>query len=67
VMRSGTLFGAVEAGGTKFLCGVGDAVHGSRERATVLTGDPASTLSAVEVFFYEAQARHGRIAALGIG
>jgi fructokinase len=54
--------GAVEAGGTKFLCGVGSAA-GSLATATIPTRDPETTLAEVEAFF----ATHGSIDALGIG
>ncbi|MET0269616.1 MAG: ROK family protein [Sphingomonas sp.] len=60
------LTGAIEAGGTKFVCGVGDP-HGSRETARFPTGDVAATLAAVVAFFRAAEARHGPVAAFGIG
>ncbi|MFS0736062.1 ROK family protein [Sphingomonas sp. 1P06PA] len=61
------LFAAVEAGGTKFVCGIGDAIGGSRETARIDTRDPHSTLADVIVFFRAASTRHGPLAALGIG
>ncbi|TVV71742.1 ROK family protein [Sphingomonas solaris] len=60
------LTGAIEAGGTKFVCGVGDAT-GSRETARIDTRDVAGTLDAVVDFFRAAQERHGAVAGFGIG
>ncbi len=60
------VYGAVEAGGTKFLCGVGDAA-GSRETMRIDTRDPASTLADMVAFFQAAGKRHGGIAAVGVG
>lgn len=60
------LLGAVEAGGTKFVCGIGDAA-GSRETAVIATRDVDATLADVAAFFEAATARHGGIAAIGIG
>lgn len=61
-----TVLGAVEAGGTKFVCGVGDA-GGSRERLVVPTADVATTMEAVCRFFRGAMERHGPIGAFGVG
>lgn len=57
------LFAGVEAGGTKFLCGIGSAAGGSLDTLTIATRDPDATLAEIGAFF----ARHGRVAALGIG
>ena len=62
-----SLFGAIEAGGTKFLCGVGDARTGSREQAVIATADPAATLAEVGAFFDRAADAHGPIKAMGVG
>jgi fructokinase len=35
-----TLFGAIEAGGTKFVCGIGSAERGSRATAVIPTARP---------------------------
>lgn len=64
---TGTLFAAVEAGGTKFVCGIGDAAGGSRETVRIATRDPRATLADVIGFFRAASSRHGSLAALGIG
>lgn len=60
------VFGAIEAGGTKMVCGVGDARGGSRETARIDTRDPASTIAAIVAFFERAADRHGRARAIGI-
>ncbi|MGF7149825.1 fructokinase [Sphingomonas zeicaulis] len=60
-----TLFGAIEAGGTKFVCGIGDARGGSIETAVVSTRDPDSTFAEVAEFFAQAT-RQGPIGGIGI-
>lgn len=58
------LYGAIEGGGTKFVCGIGDA-RGSRETTIIPTRDPAATFAAVGAFF-AAGARHGPLKAIGL-
>lgn len=60
------LTGAIEAGGTKFVCGIGDA-RGSLETARFETREVSATLADVTNFFRDAQRRHGPVAAFGIG
>lgn len=60
-------YGGIEAGGTKFVCGIGDGDGGSIETCTIPTGAPAETLDAVRAFFAQAEVRHGACAAFGIG
>jgi fructokinase len=60
-----TIYGAIEAGGTKFLCGIGNARSGSIETVTIPTRDPDATFADVEHFFRRAQ-RHGAIKGIGI-
>jgi fructokinase len=62
-----TLFGAIEVGGTKVLCGVGNAAKGSLETIRIDTGDVVATTRQIEAFFLEAIQQHGPIAAVGIG
>ncbi len=62
------LIGAIEAGGTKFVCAVG---RGPGEkllaRVSFPTGDDsASLLDRVAAWLAEQESRHGRLAALGI-
>ena len=61
------LVGSIEAGGTKFVCGVGDGRTGSRLSARVPTRQPDETLAEVLDFFRDAQQRLGPIAAFGVG
>ena len=60
------MFGAIEAGGTKMLCGVGDARRGSRETARIDTRDPERTIVDIVAFFEATADRHGTPAAIGI-
>lgn len=60
-----TIHGAIEAGGTKFVCAVGDAATGSRRTATIPTRDPDSTFAEVAEFFTQA-GDFGEISGIGI-
>jgi fructokinase len=60
------LFGAVEAGGTKFVCMVGAGPRDVREQVRILTTTPDATLQQACDFFRAAGDRHGPIAAVGI-
>lgn len=60
------MLGAIEAGGTKFVCGIGDA-DGSREQVVIATRDVATTMAEVGAFFARAIDRHGAIHAFGVG
>jgi fructokinase len=51
------LFGAIEAGGTKFVCAIGDERGTIQEELRFATSDPASTLAKACAFF---KARHSR-------
>ncbi|WP_010274170.1 ROK family protein [Paenibacillus senegalensis] len=57
-----TLLGAVEAGGTKFVCGVGTADGKVLDRTQFPTTTPEETIQQVEAYF----AKH-EIQALGVG
>jgi fructokinase len=59
-----TLFGAIEAGGTKFICGVGAGPDDLRT-VRIATADPASTIAAAIAFLREAGA--GNLRSIGIG
>lgn len=61
-----TLFGAIEAGGTKFVCGIGSASGGSIETAMIATRDPDATFADVAAFFTQARRKHGPLAGVGI-
>lgn len=60
------LLGAIEAGGTKFVCGVGSVEGGSVAQARIETRTPDATMEEVKAFFREAARDHGPIGALGI-
>ena len=57
-------FGAVEAGGTKFVCGIGSGPD-DLQTVRIPTGPPQATIGAVISFLREAGA--GELAAIGIG
>jgi fructokinase len=60
-------YGAVEAGGTKFVCAVGDEFGNIHAEARISTTDPNSTLAAVRAFLRDGAGRFGDPAAIGIG
>jgi fructokinase len=66
-LASNRIFAAVEAGGTKFVCGIGSFAQGSLEQIRVPTGEPRQTIAEVIRFFQSQSQRHGQIAGLGIG
>jgi fructokinase len=65
VTRAARLFGAVEAGGTKFVCAIGDETGAILSESRFPTTDPAATLAAVRGFFTEHRAH--RLTAIGVG
>ena len=62
-----TLYGGVEAGGTKFVCAVGSGPGQLEAQARFPTTTPAETLAAAIDFFRAEQTRLGPIAAIGVG
>ncbi len=60
------IFGAVEAGGTKFVCLVGTGPGDIREQVRLPTTTPDATLRETLRFFEAAKARGGPLAAVGI-
>jgi fructokinase len=60
------LCGAIEAGGTKFVCTVGTGPADMREHARFATLTPDATLRETVDFFRAAEARHGPLEAIGI-
>ncbi|MFN3837797.1 MAG: ROK family protein [Brevundimonas sp.] len=66
-MTNTILIGGIEAGGTKFVCGVSGLDGRVIEQIRIPTTTPEETLAAVSAFFDQAQARHGRLSALAIG
>ncbi|HBI18259.1 MULTISPECIES: ROK family protein [unclassified Brevundimonas] len=65
-MTQTLLLGGVEAGGTKFVCGVADGDGRILEQVRIATTTPSETLAAVDAFFARAAAVHGHLAALGV-
>jgi fructokinase len=57
------LLGAIEAGGTKFVLGVGHGPDAILDQVQIPTRDPETTLAEALAFFR----RHGGLAAIGIG
>jgi fructokinase len=61
-----TLYGGIEAGGTKFVCMVGTGPDDIRAETRFPTTSPERTLQQAFEFLQAEQARHGRLAAVGI-
>lgn len=64
--RGGVLVGAIEGGGTKFICAIGHANGVVRERILVPTTDARTTLGECLRFLEAAASRHGPLHAVGI-
>lgn len=60
------VFGAVEGGGTKFVCAVGSSSAGILYTASVRTSSPSEVFGRIKEFFSSSRSKCGRIAALGI-
>lgn len=60
------LYGAVEAGGTKFVCALGDASGRLLAEHRLATRDPESTLAETLEFLHRCESQHGRLAAIGL-
>jgi fructokinase len=67
VTRETRLFGAVEAGGTKFVCAIGDETGTIHAESRFPTSDAVSTLAAVRDFFDERSRALGTLSAIGVG
>jgi len=65
-VTAAALVGAIEGGGTKFVCGVGHSAQRILEQRVIPTTSPVATLQAVAEFFATAQTVHGRIDAFGL-
>jgi fructokinase len=61
-----SLVGGIEAGGTKFICGVADGDGNILETIRIPTGMPAETLGAAADFFALNIRRHGELSALSV-
>ena len=60
------LIGAIEAGGTKFVCSVGSGPQDLRPEIRFPTTTPAETLDKAIAYFHERQAEEGALAAIGV-
>jgi fructokinase len=61
-----TLFGGIEAGGTKFVCIFGSGPEDVRAEARFPTTSPAETIQRAVDFFRQGQKEHGELSAIGI-
>lgn len=61
-----TIYGCIEAGGTKFIIGLIDAERRVLDRTRIDTRGPAETIGAVIAWLEEASHRHGPLASIGI-
>jgi fructokinase len=66
VSREAAMYGAVEAGGTKFVCAIGDASGRIHAETRFPTTDPAATLSATRGFLRQGSLSFGALAAIGV-
>lgn len=64
--RESRLFGAVEAGGTKFVCAIGDESGKIHAEVRFPTIDAGATLAAVRDFFDAQRRARGRLTAIGV-
>lgn len=62
-----TLYGGIEAGGTKFVCAVGTGPDHLVAETRFPTTVPEQNFAQAMAFFREQQARHGPLASIGIG
>jgi fructokinase len=60
------MFGGIEAGGTKFVCAVGSGPADLAAVERFPTTTPDETIARAIEFFQRQEARHGRLAAVGI-
>jgi fructokinase len=61
------LLGAIEAGGTKFICGIADREGSILRQTRIPTTLPAETLAIATDFFAQAQDELGRLSAFSVG
>lgn len=65
--KDNNLYGAIEAGGTKFICAIGTGPNDIRNRIKIPTRSAEETLDAVAKYFANIVADHGRLDAIGVG
>jgi len=61
-----SLFGAIEAGGTKFVCAIGSSPADVQAETVIPTTTPEETIRRAIAFFQENK-RRGPLAAIGVG
>jgi fructokinase len=64
--REARLFGAVEAGGTKFVCAIGDENGTLHAESRIATTDPDTTLARVLGFLRDHSRESGKLSAIGV-
>lgn len=64
--RPTRLYGAIEAGGTKFICALGDESGALLAEARVATREPEMTFAEVFEFFRSAQSTLGEVSGFGL-
>jgi fructokinase len=67
ILEMREIYGAIEAGGTKFNCAAGTDENNILEEIRISTETPEKTLSACAGFFRDCMTRHGQLRAIGIG
>ncbi len=67
IMNRGGLIAALEAGGTKFNCAVGNGPDDIKISKRIETTTPTETLREVVAFFDQAARQYGNYSAMGIG
>ena len=60
------IYGAIEAGGTKFIVALATGPNEVLARASLPTTTPRETLAAVVAFLKQAEQEHGKLSALGV-
>jgi len=65
-MHQPSLYGAIEAGGTKFVCAVAHEPQHLLATTRIATTTPVATLDAALAFFVEQQLVHGKFDGIGI-
>jgi fructokinase len=65
-MTGSDLYGAIEAGGTKFVCAIGTGPDDIRAQIRIPTTTPAETIGTMLDFFRRETAIHGAVSGLGI-
>jgi len=59
--------GAIEAGGTKMVCGIGDENGNLLERVSIPTTNPTETFDAIIGYFKDFEKKRNKLDAIGIG